>query len=275
MTELHEQVIALLHLAQNLVEPQSRDKGFERLPGFGVVGNRHARLEESGQHLPPARRRFPRLVGDGGVARHEHRGNVVHLVDPHAVHAGSRIAEFESQFVVPVEHALFAVVEAHLAAAGRVLGRRRDLEVAHVHDECARLEFPGGGGHFLQHQPPRFGFDRGDTCAGRITEGDGDVEVAFRHLHRKKEGLLAGDPARDRHRSGPQVEAIAGFLAVHRTRQHLDVTRLGGADAEIECERGGWVRGANWCGGHEAHQGGEGRERKSKGGFGHGGQTQF
>src|ERR1019366_8191597 len=131
--------------------------------------------------------------------------------------AGPRVAEFESQFVVPVEDALFAVVEAHLVPAGGVLGRRRDLEVAYVDHERAGLELPGCGGHFLQYEPPRLGLDRGDTRPG-IAEGDRNVVVAFRHGDGKEEGVLA--------RSGPQVEAVANFLSVHRARQHLDVTRL-------------------------------------------------
>jgi hypothetical protein len=224
MAELHEQVIALLHLAQNLVEPQSGDERLERLAGFGVVGNRHAGLEEAGQHLPPAR------VGSRGwsVTVESPVMNTVGMLSTlsirTAVHAGPRVAEFETSVCRPSGG---RPARGRSGAPGRRRarsGRRRNAEVAHVDHERAGLELPGGRGHFLQHEPSRLGFDGVDRLAGRIAEGDRDAVVALRHRDRKEERLVAGD------RPGPNANLKAVLSSAATTE--LKQARINPKDGE-------------------------------------------
>ena len=73
--ELDEEVVALLHLAEDLVQAEGVGEGLQRLAGLRVVGDRDASVEEYGQDLAPAYVAAAVAVGDGGVAGDEDGGD--------------------------------------------------------------------------------------------------------------------------------------------------------------------------------------------------------
>src|ERR1019366_1007814 len=106
-------------------------------------------LEEARQHLPPAAKFAARLIGDRGITRDIDGDGVIVLDDLDGRDGWPLTGEFERQLVVPVQDRRadwpldFAVLELDLPAA-------RELAVANVDGDGARLEFAGIGLHILQ-----------------------------------------------------------------------------------------------------------------------------
>ncbi len=144
MAELDEQVIAFFHGAQDLLQALGGEGTPQGLAGLRMVGDRHARLEEPRQHLPPAVPRLARLVALGGIAQDVDRDGILGPRDFQGAKAGARVVEFQGQLLVPVQklRRLLAVLEPDLPAGG-------DPGSADVDREGPRLELSRVGRHFL------------------------------------------------------------------------------------------------------------------------------
>ena len=90
----------------------------QRFARFRMIGDRHTRLEEAGQHLSPAIPRLTGLVADGGVAQDvDVTASSALVIRP--AKAWPQIIELKCQLVIPIDElrGLFAVFQFDLATA--------------------------------------------------------------------------------------------------------------------------------------------------------------
>ena len=97
VAELNEQEVAFLHHAQNFREPFLVLERIERQARLRLVRHRHTLRKEARQHLPPARPRLARLVGNGGISGEKNRNRIFRRLDLHRRDAGMFAIELESQ----------------------------------------------------------------------------------------------------------------------------------------------------------------------------------
>ena len=155
--ELDEEVVAGLHGGHDLCEAFFADEGAGGFAGFGVVGDDDAREEEARKHLAPCGPGLVVLIDDGGVSGEVDDGLAGDGLDVDGADAGVVAVEFEGEFVIPVEDALFAGFE-----FDEIVRVSCDLGVADVgvEDLC-----DGGvrlGRDLFEHQAAAFGSDRCD-----------------------------------------------------------------------------------------------------------------
>ena len=237
--ELEEEVVALLHLAENLVQAQRVHEGLQCLSRLRVVRDGHARLEEGGQELTPTDVAAAVAVGHGGVAGEEDGGGSGHRGDLDGTERCVRAVDLKGQLRIPVAGvAAVELVERDLFAARGVQREFRQVRGADVGGDGAFGDLAGGDVDALEHQAAGFGFDGSRGCGRGVAEGDLDVEVAFGNFGGEEEGLVTGG-------GGAAVAvgdgsagfvAVAGVVGVHRRWGDAGEAGLGGAGAEVECE---------------------------------------
>ena len=247
MAELNEKVVALFHLAQDLIKPQSGQKRFQCLARFRMIGDGHIRREEPREHLPPTGGWFARLVGNGRIAGQKHGYNLGGTNDLEGVQAGAAVTELQSEFVVPVQHPLLAVVETDFVTTRRIGRHGRKLGIADVDGECHRLVLPRGGSRALDHQPPRFRLYGGYARVRGIAEDCHDSIIALGKRHGKEERLSAGHSPSELRRFRAEVEAITGLLGINRVGGDSHVAGSRGTSPKIEMEGGAAGGAAYGC----------------------------
>ena len=171
MAELNYDVVAGLHLRQGFPEPPLAKEHARRKPRFGVVGDRHAVVEELREHLPPPGVRLGLVVDNGGVAAEENGRHFRSRLDLDVAYPRGRSVELEGQLAVPVDTPLFARFQLDPILVV-------DAVVALADDEglAARLTLAGRG--VLYHHAARLGPDGGAPGAFLAPEGDGHAVVA-------------------------------------------------------------------------------------------------
>ena len=218
--ELHQEQVARLHHAQDLVDAAARQRVAVGLARLRVVRHRDLGTEEARQHLAPAVVRLARLVAHGRVAQQEdgrHPGR--HDLD--ALDGVWLAIEFQGQALVPVPGlGLGFARRLEGDRAGRDARHGGDARSAHIGDEGAQHALSGRRRHVLEHQPAQLGFYRGRGRLRGMAKHDGDGVVALREADREIVAAI--------------LEAVAARRVVGRTRRDAGVAggRLGVAEHE-------------------------------------------
>jgi hypothetical protein len=74
LRELHKEIVALFHLAQNLVQAQRALEGLKRFARLRVIGYGDTGLEKAREQLPPTDIAASVAVGHGGIACDKNSG---------------------------------------------------------------------------------------------------------------------------------------------------------------------------------------------------------
>ena len=235
--ELDQQVVAGLAALHDLVPAAAEAEALDGHAALGVVRHDHAAVEPAGQVLPPGAAAL--LVGDGGVADHEHGHDIVGgRLDLHGADRRGAVMELQRQLVVPGEGldlardvVQLAGIELDLIALGEL--RRPDIHVEGDGPDLAlaRLEA-------LDVQAADLGLDRRAGRALGIPQRQRHLIVALREPDREAERVRRGHEVAGQRRAllaDDELRLGAGLESVAALR----VVEYGGADGGVAIRGGG------------------------------------
>src|SRR5690606_29250169 len=104
MTKLDEDVVPRTDRLKNLAYSACSQRSFQRLPRLRVVCDCDTWLKKSSEHLPPAVPGFVRLIGHRRIAQQKDCHRLRGRSNFDGPHSGSGPVEFESEFIIPVQH---------------------------------------------------------------------------------------------------------------------------------------------------------------------------
>ena len=154
--ELDEHIVARLHLAQRFFQPSGLDERVRAFSALCVVGKADTLIEEAGNHLPPACPWLVVLVYYGRVSGKEYRRDVFYPFDFQTCQTRSASVKLERKLVVPVQLALFALLDLHFLFSGYE-------GIALVDGKGIGLELSFACGDVFQEQTPGFSAYGGDS----------------------------------------------------------------------------------------------------------------
>ena len=185
VSELTDDIIALLHHRQYLVQTVGCEERTCSQSAFGMVRDSHLRTKPASHHLSPGSVWLWKLIYYRRVAAEENGGGFsrsrFHL---DALYSWGSTSKLQGQLLIPGKRLLLARFDFYVHFIGNI---RRTL----VHDEGESLELPLPGTHLIEHQSSVLGTNHSLACFLLRTEHHGHLIVAIHHLHGIEERRIA------------------------------------------------------------------------------------
>ena len=147
MSELHEEIIAFLHLAQCFFQTSCSYKSIGRFTGFRIIGNANICSEEMRNHLSPASPRLVVLVDYCTVTAQKDCDNRrIGRFDTDTLAYRCISIEFQCQFIIPVQFRFLTGLDSYIFFFG-------NTRVTFIDDKCFVYELSFFSWQVFNKQP--------------------------------------------------------------------------------------------------------------------------
>ena len=212
-------IVARLHHGKDLAQAPGADEGISALAALGIIRHRDLRIEEPGEHLPPAGPGLDILVHDRRIPAEEDGGHARRRrFDAHGGHGRGVSPDLQGQVAIPVQLELLAGLGDDVDG---VLALLADGPVTLVDQEAHGLDLAFGRGQVVDAEAPGLGLDESPRrpFTGSYLQGYQIVAIRDRdtQLKRLLRGRIIGTDDREVCRGGrnackEQTEKEGGFL---------------------------------------------------------------